>query len=283
MINVKKVNDTIVSKSVLPTTKITPQESGMRAIMSAQLNKIKQETWSDLDRLKKELSEKQAELAELATKNSAVDQVLSPQVEKPATLESSVEPPDNTGVSIYRNTLSQADLIEVQMLAVLNNKRVSKGLLPFNSYSEYLEMYGNTPLGPIVNPPAEKVDPLTPLMDLGSPMVDNNELAPVRAQGEVFLIATQGYYLGWNKSRCYIEKTDGGELNILVAGDRLYGDMATMNMIPNKSFRDLTKAEVDSILKGKPSYNDLFKAYSKFQCQRGVKPSHQWANQTRPF
>ena len=59
-----------------------------------------------------------------------------------------------------------------------------------------------------------------------------------------------------------------GEVNILVVGDNLYGDMALMSIIPNKSFRDLTKAEFDSIVRSKPSYCDLFKAFSKFRnCQ----------------
>jgi hypothetical protein len=158
----------------------------------------------------------------------------------------------------------------VQMLAIVNSKRVNKGLEPFKDYASYLASFEPTTLGQKVNPPTEKVDPVCPLDKLIEQMYDANEGRPVRAQGEVYQVVSGGYYIGWNKSRAYIQKAVTNDVNILVAGDRLYGDCSLMSIIPNKSFRDLTRAEVDNIIKGKPSYKDIFKAYSKFTNYQNV-------------
>jgi hypothetical protein len=259
---------------------ITPQESkelsAMKATITSQLDNVRTDSTSELNKLKAELDRSKAELAQ---KKEALEKVLTLEAarkvqsehDKAEALKQKVAEQDNSGVSIIRNGLTQADLVEVQLLAIVNNKRVSKGLLPFNSYSEYLAVYDNpATLGQKINPPAEKVDPVAPLDKLIEQRYDADEGRPVKAQGEVYLIATQGYYIGWNRSRAYIQKVESDEVNILVAGDRLYGDSSVMTIIPNKSFRDLTKAEVDNIVKAKPAYKDLFKAYSKFQNYQNV-------------
>ena len=157
------------------------------------------------------------------------------------------------------------------MLAVLNAERERKGQKPFESYKQYLASFSDTPV-PMTGNKVSIVsttgtDPVTPLDKLAELWLDY-EGRPLKAEGDVYQIVNGKYFLCWNKSRCYVQRVDTNEVSILVTGDRLYGDCALMSIIPNKSFRDLTRAEFDSIIKGKPTYKDLFKAYSKFRnCQ----------------
>jgi BMFP domain-containing protein YqiC len=262
----------ITSSKEVISQKQTKQVDGMRATITAQLHSVRKESIDELKQLSAQLrkdnealTQKKNELEERLTLQAArkvqseYDKALAAQAKE-----------DNSGVSITRNVLTQADLIEVQMLAIVNNKRASKGLEPFKDYAAYLASFEPTTLGQKINPPSEKVDPVTPLDKLIEQMYDANEGRPVKAQGEVYQVVSGGYYIGWNKSRAYIQKVDTGGVSILVHGDTLYGDSALMSIIPNKSFRDLTRAEVDNILKGKPSYKDLFKAYSKLQNYQNV-------------
>lgn len=176
---------------------------------------------------------------------------------------------DTTSLSIVRNTVTSEDMIEAAMLSILNAKRATRGLEPFKSYAAYLGI-DETPAPPatpgnqISIVPTTTNDPVTPLDKIVELSLDYAG-RPLAAAGDVYLIAAQGYYIGWNTSRCYIQKASNSEVNILVAGDRLYGELTTMAIIPNKTYRDLTKAEFDSIVQGKPAYNDLFKVFCKTQ------------------
>ena len=146
------------------------------------------------------------------------------------------------------------------MLQILNAKRVSKGLAPFKNYSDYIAPVKTE----FITQANNKSDPVTPLNKLGDESLDFGG-QPLKANGNVYHIISGGYYVAWNKSRCYIQKQETSEVDILVHGDTLYGESALMSMIPNKSFRDLTRMEVDSIVSGKPSYKSLFMAYSKLR------------------
>jgi hypothetical protein len=209
----------------------------------------------------KELVEAQTLNTELKKQKSELEQTLTLQAARKVQSEHDKEQAkehfkdDKTGISIVRNNPSNLDLMEGSMLAILNAKQVAKGLEPFKNYSEYLGD-GTLPeiapdpltLGKRSVVPTTKVDPVTPLDKLAELWLDY-EGRPLRAEGDVYLIVNGGYYIGWNKSRCYIQKQDDNNLNVLVAGDRLYGDSSVMQIIPNKSFRDLTRAEVDNITK----------------------------------
>ena len=166
---------------------------------------------------------------------------------------------DNDGITVNTTHLTNADIAEAGMLLVLNAKRVAKGLAPYKDYSEYV----GKPKNYVVNTEtSQKIDPVTAFSKLESEAL-NFGGQPLKAKGEVYHIILGGYTIGYNKSRCYIQKDGVNQAYILVHGNTLYGESAVMNMIPNKSFRDLTREEVDSIVSSKPAYKDLFRVYSK--------------------
>ena len=179
---------------------------------------------------------------------------------------------DKTGVSIMRNGLTNENIVESAMLSLLNQKQTAKGLPTFKSYSEYIGMNDltATPYNDNSIVPTTTNDPVTPLDKIVEASLDYAG-RPLLAGGEVFHIVSGGYYVAWNRSRCYLQNEDTNEINILVVGDRLFGELSTMAVIPNKSFRDLTKPEFDSIVSGKPAYKDLFKVFSKTQNFQNVQ------------
>jgi hypothetical protein len=245
----------------------TPQPSNIISaadVSSPEINELRKIN----EQLKAQVADKQKELADnLALQESRLIQSQHDKAEALKAKVQSVEQ-DTSGISIVRNNLTQSDLIECQMLAILNAKRVSTGQQPYKDYTEYLNSFIDTP-APITAErisivPTTKNDPVTPLDKLAELWLDY-EGRPLKANGDVYQIVNGGYYLCWNKSRCYIQKTETSDVNILVIGDTQYGDSILMAMIPNKSFRDLTRAEVDNIIKGKPSYKELFKVYSKLR------------------
>jgi hypothetical protein len=259
MINVKKVRDTIISKSVIPASQLTTVSS-------------------------KEIKELQAENAELQAKKNELEATLSLQAARKVQsdhdkskadairLKLEAVEDDKTGISIHRNTLTKADLMECQMLAILNEKRTNKGLVPYKDYDAYLAAQEPASAKPLPSKslvPTTKSDPLTPLEKIAELSLDYAG-RPLQAAGQVYNIVSGGYFVCYNVSRCYIQKANG-EVNILVRGDTLYGDSSVMQMIPNKSFHDLTRAEFDNIIKSKPTYAELFQVYSKFRnCQNVV-------------
>jgi hypothetical protein len=181
---------------------------------------------------------------------------------------------DKTGISIIQNTIGTADVAEMAMLSILNAKQVAKGLEPFKNYQSYLGVCPADQSTPIQEDncivPSTKNDPLTPLDKIVAASYDYNG-RPLLAAGDVYHIVAGGYYIGWNRSRCYVQNPNTNEINILVSGDRLYGDACTMAIIPNKSFRDLTRAEFEGIVNAKPAYNKLFRVFSKTQNFQNVQ------------
>ena len=165
---------------------------------------------------------------------------------------------DNDGITVNTKPVTNADMVEAAMLHILNSKLIEQGKPTYKSYSDYI----NPPKNYVVNQEEKNIDPVTPLNKIEAEALDFGG-QPLKAKGEVYHIVSGGYYIGFNKSRCYIQKDDSNEVNILLHGNKNYGDSSVMAMIPNKSFRDVTKAELDSIVKGKPAYKDVFQAYSK--------------------
>jgi hypothetical protein len=265
------LNMTIIATSKRLAKELAAAQTLNTDATSKQLaNELAAEQILNLD-LKKQKSELEQTLTLLAARKVQSEHDKAEAIKQHTNIAD-----DGTHVSIVRNNPSNLDIAECSMLAILNAKQVRKGLAPFKNYSVYLG--DGTP--PEITPdpltlgkrsvvPTTKVDPVTPLDKLAELWLDY-EGRPLRAEGDVYLIVNGGYYIGWNKSRCYIQKQDDNNLNVLVAGDRLYGDSSVMQIIPNKSFRDLTRAEVDNIIKGKPTYSDLFKVYSKFQNWQNV-------------
>lgn len=161
------------------------------------------------------------------------------------------------------------------IVSLVNNQRVRENKRPFATYQEFLDAPKEEPERNITWTKSTDVnallaDPVTPLDTI---ITDASIYGkrPLLAGGEVYCIASEGYYIGWNKSRCYIQQTLDNEVNILVRGDRLYGADTRMTILPNDTFRDLTREEVDSIIKGKPSYSKLFEVFSKFQNHQNVQ------------
>lgn len=243
-----------------------------RKFGSASINELRQ---LNAD-LRKQIAEKQKELDQTLQDKLTLDNARKVQAEydKLEAAKAKEKANDKTGISIVRNTLTKADLAEVQILAILNAEQTRKGLKSYSNYDDYLATYTDTPMTQpstrISIVPATNNDPVTPLDKIVEASLDYAG-RPLQAAGEVYLIVSSGYYVAWNRSRCYVQKQDSDAVNILVAGDRLYGELTTMAIIPNKRFRDLTRAEFDSIVKGKPAYNDLFKAFSKTQNFQNVQ------------
>lgn len=167
------------------------------------------------------------------------------------------------------------NLYAAGLVSLNNMERVRNGLAPFNTYAEYVkDLTEPQPRQISITRPARPepaTDPVTPLKDL----VQSSKISytPKLAGGDVYQIISGGYYLGWNKSRCYIQKigmksnkSDTSSVNILIKCDTNHGEQIVMSIIPTAaSVGDLTRAEVDNIIKSKPSYHDLFEIYSKFQ------------------
>jgi hypothetical protein len=245
----------------------TPQPTDIISstdVNSAEINELRKEK----DELLKQKADLEQSLALQASRK------IQSEHDKTEAFKSKVQPveQDKTGITIHRNTLTQADLVECQMLAILNANRTNKGLPPFKDYDSYLGSFAPASAQPLSSTsivPTTKIDPVTPLDKIAELWLDF-EGRPLKAGGQVWQIVNGGYYIGWNTSRCYIQKTETNEVNILVLGDTQYGDSSLMSMIPNKSFRDLTRTEVDNIIAGKPSYKDLFKVYSKLRNLQNV-------------
>jgi len=102
--------------------------------------------------------------------------------------------------------------------------------------------------------PTDPVDTLKEVAGIGSIFIDDRQ--PRLAGGDAYHIVSQDYFIGWNKSRAYIQK--GDVVNILVKSDSPISENVTSQVL-QKNMRDLTREEVDNITKSKPAYNDLLK------------------------
>ena len=252
--------------------KATPQPTSI--ITSADVNSVE---INELRKQKEELLKQKAELEQSLALQTALQasRKIQSQHDKVEALKAKVQPDDKSGVSIIRNMPTNNDLMENSMLAILNAKRESKGLPAFASYGDAMNAPSNIPdpkpMERISLVPTTKIDPVTPLDKLAELWLDY-EQRPLRADCPVYQIVSGSYFIAYNKSRAYVQKMNG-EVAILVFGDNLYGDMALMSIIPNESFRDISRSEFDSIVKSKPSYKDLFLAFSKFRnCQNVYLP-----------
>ena len=251
-------------RNQLLTPKVQPA-----IISSSQVNSPEIEALRKANaELKQQVETKQKELESNLALQAA--RKIQADHDRAESIKAKQQAPDKTGISIVRNNPTNADMVEAGMLAILNAKREREGLRPVKSYMDYLASFQDTPAKPDANKisivPNTGVDPVTPLDKLVELSLDYSG-RPLKAQCEVYQVVNGGYFVAYNKFRCYIQKLNK-EVNILVQGDTLYGDMSLMSIIPNKSFRDLTRGEFDNIIKSKPTYADLFMVYSKFRnCQ----------------